>query len=129
MVITGCKNTRDIDAAVGKVIRILRCIGFDAKHGEFIVQNMTATTDVGVPIRLEELYCKYSKRATYEPEVFPGLVFRTPGTRVVQLVFVNGKIVITGAKSQEAALTAVKDIQLIVKDFYKVAVVPSVPRV
>lgn len=34
----------------------------------------------------------------YEPEIFPGLVYRMLQPKVVILTFVNGKVVITGAK-------------------------------
>jgi transcription initiation factor TFIID TATA-box-binding protein len=36
----------------------------------------------------------------YEPELFPGLIYRMESPRVVFLVFVSGKIVITGAKTR-----------------------------
>mgnify|MGYP006190216799 CR=1 FL=1 len=40
-------------------------------------------------------------RNRYEPELFPGLVFRTIDPKVVFLVFRSGKIVSTGAKNLE----------------------------
>ena len=43
-------------------------------------------------------------RAQYEPELFPGLVYRMLVPKVVLLIFVSGKIVLTGAKVQFAAL-------------------------
>lgn len=38
-------------------------------------------------------------KVQYEPEVFPGLVYRMKSPKVTFLIFVSGKIVVTGAKS------------------------------
>ena len=34
----------------------------------------------------------------YEPELFPGLIYRMKQPKIVLLIFVSGKIVLTGAK-------------------------------
>jgi transcription initiation factor TFIID TATA-box-binding protein len=57
-------------------------------------------SDVGFPIRLEGLVYAHSAFASYEPELFPGLIYRLISPKVVCLVFVSGKIVITGAKKE-----------------------------
>ena len=65
---------------------------------DFKVQNIVGTTDCGFPIRLEGLVYAHSGYASYEPELFPGLIYRLVNPRVVFLIFVSGKVVITGAK-------------------------------
>lgn len=40
----------------------------------------------------------------YEPELFPGLIYRMENPRIVFLVFVSGKIVVTGAKARSVIL-------------------------
>lgn len=67
---------------------------------DFKVQNIVGTADVGFPIRLEGLVYAHSTFASYEPELFPGLIYRLVNPRVVFLIFVSGKIVITGAKTE-----------------------------
>lgn len=37
----------------------------------------------------------------YEPELFPGLIFRMEVPKLVLLIFASGKIVLTGAKKRE----------------------------
>lgn len=37
----------------------------------------------------------------YEPELFPGLIYRMVSPKIVLLIFVSGKIVLTGAKVRE----------------------------
>lgn len=54
---------------------------------------------MGFPIRLEGFLYKHATHSTYEPELFPGLVYRMESPKVVLLIFVSGKVVITGAKS------------------------------
>ena len=48
--------------------------------------------------RLEGLHYAHGHYSHYEPELFPGLIYRMVEPKVVFLVFVSGKIVITGAK-------------------------------
>ena len=40
----------------------------------------------------------FSTVLQYEPELFPGLIYRMKQPKIVLLIFVSGKIVLTGAK-------------------------------
>lgn len=55
-----------------------------------------ATADLKFPIKLENLSHKHGQFSSYEPELYPGLIYRMVLPRVVLLIFVNGKIVLTG---------------------------------
>ncbi|HEX59473.1 MAG TPA: TATA-box-binding protein, partial [Methanomicrobia archaeon] len=44
----------------------------------------------------------------YEPEVFPGLVYRIEKPKVAILIFSSGKLVITGGKTKEDCEKAVE---------------------
>jgi transcription initiation factor TFIID TATA-box-binding protein len=48
-----------------------------------------------------ELSRSYGPYVSYEPDLFPGLVFRTTAPKLVFLLFRSGKIVITGAKNRQ----------------------------
>ena len=61
---------------------------------------MIGTLDLGFPIRLEGIVYDHAKFASYEPELFPGLIYRCLSPKVVLLIFVSGKVVITGAKDE-----------------------------
>ena len=52
-------------------------------------------------ISLEGLSSDHDKFSTYEPEIFPGLIYRMQAPKIVLLVFASGKIVLTGAKNKE----------------------------
>ena len=47
-----------------------------------------------------EMSRAYGPYVSYEPDLFPGLIFRTTAPKLVFLLFRSGKIVITGAKSR-----------------------------
>lgn len=57
---------------------------------------MVGSCDVHFPIHLEGLYLAHSQFASYEPELFPGLIYRMVQPRIVLLIFVSGKVVLTG---------------------------------
>jgi hypothetical protein len=83
------------------------------------IQNMTCLTDFKFPIRLEGLAIQYQQMCTYEPEIFPGLIFRMVDPKVVLLIFVSGKVVITGAKKREDLTDAVDKIKAPLQLFKK----------
>lgn len=78
--------------AARKYARIIQKLGFDAKFTEFKVQNMVGSCDVKFPIQLEGLCLTHAQFSTYEPELFPGLIYRMVKPRVVLLIFVSGKV-------------------------------------
>jgi Transcription factor TFIID (or TATA-binding protein, TBP) len=81
--------------------KILQKLGYSCTFMDFTIQNMVASCSVNFPIRLEGLATHFDVYVHYEPEVFPGLVFRMQKPKVVLLIFVTGKVVITGAKRIE----------------------------
>tara|TARA_B100000131_G_C17831957_1_gene498130 strand:- start:141 stop:692 length:552 start_codon:yes stop_codon:yes gene_type:complete len=50
-------------------------------------------------------------KVEYEPEQFPGLIYRLDYPRVVCLIFGSGKMVITGARHKDEILEAVEQIK------------------
>jgi transcription initiation factor TFIID TATA-box-binding protein len=73
------------------------------------VENVVAFTSLGKDIPLNRLINKI-ENAEYEPEQFPGLVYRTQDPRAAALIFSSGKIVCTGAKSIDMAKVAMKKV-------------------
>lgn len=57
---------------------------------------MVGSCDVKFPIRLEGLVLTHGQFSSYEPELFPGLIYRMVKPRIVLLIFVSGKVVLTG---------------------------------
>jgi transcription initiation factor TFIID TATA-box-binding protein len=107
MVCTGAKSEKESKKAVLKVIRELKKSGIIIiGKPEINVVNIVASANLLGRIELED--CAYSLgRTMYEPEQFPGLIYRMDSPKVVILLFASGKLVCTGAKKEEDVYEAV----------------------
>ena len=92
---------------------------------EFKVHNVVASCDFGFSISLESLSSEHNKFATYEPELFPGLIYRMVMPKVCLLIFTSGKVVFTGAKCREDIMDAHKNIEAVLRKHQKKILVPS----
>ncbi len=97
----GQKSEDDSKLASRKYARIIQKLGFDAKFTDFKIQNIVGSCDIKFPVRLEGLASRHHNFSSYEPELFPGLIYRMIKPKVVLLIFVSGKTVLTGAKVRE----------------------------
>ncbi|KAH6634965.1 TBP-domain-containing protein [Chaetomium sp. MPI-SDFR-AT-0129] len=107
VVITGAKS-RDLARLAGRRhARAIQKCGFpNVRFTEFKVQNYVASADCRFLVRLERLAYLYRQSASYEPELFPGLVYTMVRPRLKCLVFSTGKVVLTGAKEEEHVFEA-----------------------
>lgn len=119
MVCTGARTEDDSRQACRIYAKIILKLGFPVKFSEFKVQNIVASCDVKFPIRLEGLANTYLKFCSYEPEMFPGLIFHMLDPKIVLLIFVSGKLVLTGAKNREDIYKAYQKIIPILSQFKK----------
>jgi len=119
MVVTGAKSEDDSKLASRKYARIIQKLGFNAKFTDFKIQNIVGSCDIKFPIRLEGLASKHHNFSSYEPELFPGLIYRMIKPKIVLLIFVSGKIVLTGAKVREEIYQAFEMIFPVLQDFRK----------
>ncbi|XXG65289.1 hypothetical protein AAC387_Pa05g3032 [Persea americana] len=110
MVCTGAKSEAQSKLAARKYARIIQKLSFPAKFKDFKIQNIVGSCDVKFPIRLEGLALTHSAFSSYEPEIFPGLIYRMKQPKIVLLIFVSGKIVLTGAKVRDETYTAFENI-------------------
>ena len=119
MVCTGAKSEQDSRLAARKYARILQKLGFNVQFKEFKVQNMVGSCDVRFPIRLEGLASAHAVFCSYEPELFPGLIYRMQQPKIVLLIFVSGKVVLTGAKKRDDIYSAFENIYPVLQQFKK----------
>jgi transcription initiation factor TFIID TATA-box-binding protein len=116
MVCTGAKSEKESRRAVEKVVKELRSEGIQITEKPVVkIQNIVASAALGGEIDLENLVYKL-ERVMYEPEQFPGAVFRMPDPQVVFLVFSAGKLVCVGAKKEEQVYEAVDKIQKLLEE-------------
>ncbi|KAM0951898.1 putative TATA-box binding protein [Dioscorea sansibarensis] len=119
MVCTGAKSEQQSKLAARKYARIIQKLGFPAKFKDFKIQNIVGSCDVKFPIRLEGLAYSHGAFSSYEPELFPGLIYRMKQPKIVLLIFVSGKIVLTGAKVRDETYTAFENIYPVLTEFRK----------
>ncbi len=101
MVCTGAKSEKESRRAVMKVVKELKKSGIIIiGKPELKTVNIVASASLGGMIDLEK--SAYSLgRTMYEPEQFPGLIYRMDEPKVVILLFASGNLVCTGAKKEE----------------------------
>lgn len=119
MVVTGAKSESDAKLASRRYARIIQMLDFPVKFREFKVQNVVASCGVNFPVRLETLCLAHSNFCHYEPELFPGLVYRMINPKVVILIFVSGKLILTGAKTRSEIYQAFENIYPVLQEFRK----------
>jgi transcription initiation factor TFIID TATA-box-binding protein len=116
MVCTGAKSEKEAIHAVNKVTRELKNHGIPIVNKPAIsIQNIVASAALGGEIDLESVVYKLT-RVMYEPEQFPGAVYRMDEPKVVFLIFSAGKLVCVGAKREQDVYIAVDNIQKLLEE-------------
>lgn len=118
IVFTGAKSVNDVETAVDTFLHNLRDAGVDIKSKpEVTVQNIVATSDLGSRLDLNAVAIGLGlEHVEYEPEQFPGLVYRLQDPKVVLLLFGSGKVVCTGGKTPEDSRRGVERIRAELED-------------
>jgi transcription initiation factor TFIID TATA-box-binding protein len=104
IVCTGSKSIEDVRTVINAMAKTLKSIGFEDINlePEIHVQNIVASADLKTDLNLNAVALGLGlENIEYEPEQFPGLVYRIKRPKVVVLIFSSGKLVITGGKSPE----------------------------
>lgn len=116
MVCTGAKSEKESRRAVLKVIKELKKGGIIIiSKPEVKIQNIVASGILGGMIDLEKAAYTLS-RTMYEPEQFPGLIYRMEQPKVVILLFASGKLVCTGAKKEEDVYVAIDQLHALLEE-------------
>ena len=112
IVCTGAKSIDDVYIGLSKVFEKLRGMGTQIMDKpEIKIQNIVASADLGRVLNLNAIAIGLGlENIEYEPEQFPGLVYRLSSPKVVMLLFGSGKLVVTGGKKPEDAEAAVEKI-------------------
>lgn len=101
VVCTGARTLEDVDTSMKKIIKSLEKINVKITVKPVIkVQNIVASGSVGMDLNLNTLAMKL-ENTEYEPEQFPGLVYKLKEAKATFLLFSNGKVVCTGTKSSD----------------------------
>jgi len=111
MICTGARSEKEAERALRKLVKVLKEGGIlIMDKPEIKIVNVVATVNLGGSVDLLELYeSERDMRGSivYEPEQFPGLIYRMEDPRAVFLIFSSGKLVCTGARKEEDVHQAV----------------------
>jgi transcription initiation factor TFIID TATA-box-binding protein len=122
VVCTGAKNLADAEKSIQRIIESLKKIKVIIKIKPILnVQNMVASGALGYDLNLNKLAITLNN-VEYEPEQFPGLVYKIKEPKTSFLLFGNGKIVVTGIKNHESLEQALKVLE---QNLGKVMTIPK----
>jgi len=111
IVCTGAKSIEMAKIAMRKVVDRVREVGIPLPtEYDIQVENIVASSKIDAKLNLEEIAFAL-ENAEYEPEQFPGLVYRINEPRVAFLLFSSGKIICTGAHNIEDVHSALKKLK------------------
>ena len=113
LVCTGAKKPKEIDDALHKICaKIKGTGGILHETYDVAIQNMVASADLKTKMNLTEIAQKMGlENVEYEPEQFPGLIYRMESLHAVMLLFGSGKLICTGVieKDIQAAVDSMTD--------------------
>lgn len=117
MVCTGAKSEKESRRAIMKVVKELKKDGIIiiVSKPDLKVVNIVASASLGGKVDLEKAVSTLRK-TMYEPEQFPGLVYRMDEPKVVILIFASGSLVCTGAKKEQDVYDAVHKLHGILEE-------------
>jgi len=103
VVLTGLRDRQALADGLGYIIASLRDVGVDCyDEPRVAVTNIVCSYDIGKYINLNKVVITLNlENIEYEPEQFPGLVYRIKEPKIVALLFSSGKIILTGGKNLE----------------------------
>lgn len=101
VVLTGIRNRDHLKAGLSIIIRSLKEAGVRTyDEPRVTITNIVCSYDIGKYINLNKVVITLNlENIEYEPEQFPGLVYRIADPKIVALLFSSGKIILTGGKT------------------------------
>ncbi|MCX6689930.1 MAG: TATA-box-binding protein [Methanoregula sp.] len=101
IVLTGIRNHKALTDGLAIVMKSVRDAGIKThKTPQVAITNMVCSYDIGKRINLNKIVVTLNvENIEYEPEQFPGLVYRIKDPKIVALLFSSGKIILTGGKT------------------------------
>ena len=101
VVLTGIRNESALQDGLEIILKSLKEAGVKTLDvPKVAVTNIVCSYDIGKFINLNRVVATLSLEAIeYEPEQFPGLVYRIKDPKIVALLFSSGKIILTGGKN------------------------------
>ena len=108
---TGAGTIEEAHEAIHTTVNVLQSLGIEAAKPDVVVQNVVLSGDLGEPLHLEAVAVGLGlENVEYEPEQFPGLIYRLDEASIAILLFGPGSVVVTGAKTRGEAEAALGEV-------------------
>jgi transcription initiation factor TFIID TATA-box-binding protein len=119
VVCTGAKSPKDSKIAIGKIVAKMNKIGIKIPSNYTVrMENIVASAKLKIKLNLNNIAFSL-ENTEYEPEQFPGLVYRMDNPRVTFLLFGSGKVICTGGKTIADVKRAVSKVDKRLKNLGK----------
>jgi transcription initiation factor TFIID TATA-box-binding protein len=119
VVCTGARTLQKVEESIQQIIKALEKIDIKITIKPVIkIQNVVASGKINMELNLNNLAMEL-ENTEYEPEQFPGLVYKLMEAKATFLLFSNGEIVCTGTRSEDEVFTAV---EMLVKRLMKLGI-------
>jgi len=97
---TGATSLEEAKNGIEKMLKIFKQIGVKVHKPKIEIQNIVASANLNEKLNLDTIAFNL-ENSEYEPEQFPGLVYRMTEPKVAFLLFGSGRIVCTGARNEK----------------------------
>jgi len=115
LVCTGVRLPRNIPVVVKKIISKIEKANIEIKNEPIVkIENIVVRGDFHQSINLD-ITSLLLTSAIYEPEVFPGLIYKITDPKICFLIFSSGKIIVTGSNDEEIIKKSVKKLAITLK--------------
>ncbi|MGC9069571.1 MAG: hypothetical protein ACP5IZ_11465, partial [Thermoprotei archaeon] len=115
IVVTGSEDVERAFDNVERIIRLLESyvrVSSDKVH--VVVENIVAADELGFQVQLNNLRERLEQKmrnVLYEPDMFPGLIYKLGFGRPSVLIFSTGRFIVTGSKTEDEALRTCEEIK------------------
>ncbi len=110
LVCTGTKSIAQVKEVIEQVIKTLKKINVRiTDKPKITVQNIVASGHINMMLNLNYLSLEL-ENTEYEPEQFPGLVYKLEDPPATFLLFSNGKLVCTGTKNNQQLVDSMEQL-------------------
>jgi len=123
LVCTGTKSLAQVRKVIDEVIKQLKKVSVNVTiRPKITVQNIVASGTINLKLNLIYLALEM-ENTEYEPEQFPGLVYKLEESNATFLLFSNGKLVCTGTKNKQqlddSMVQLLKNVKKVLKNYKK----------
>lgn len=115
VVVTGARSEFESKMAARKFARCVQRVYPNVKCKDYHIENVVSNFEAPFAVNLNLIVEQNELDASYEPEIFPGLKYQMQEPKCMCLVFVAGKVVITGLKSTDDIKTAFENIYAVLE--------------